>query len=677
MTSLTRNPGKLRSRGFTLIEVLISLIVAVIGIVAILQLQGVFLSTASDSQQRALATAVAEKKLEELRGFDSIATTSSSLSSFDAIDSGTGTETVTAGSTDYTFDLAWTVTPYAVSSGTVSLASAANAQFKNVTLNVSWGTGAANSLSLSSVIGAINPQLSKFIDKVGLGGETPQVAYTPGLAPDIIAIDLGDGTKKETSKPLPEVSQKGTSNIVKFEVVTYDTQYRAITEDFVTLNCVCKLAGTGSGLSPAKTIYNATTKSLETDYSYTPVTKQIGAVYNSGATNDQPDLCTRCCRDHHDNDSGTDNSYRWYWPGVGDASQATYFNTGTGDHRHYNSTDGITFTEAVNLNDIYRETCRFKRVDGIYRLMQDWKQHDITVMPYNYLASGATGNTKYKTYVTNYLDQLLTSGNFSTPVSVAKPTGRNLVSGEMGTVTQGSTTQLLSRSIYVDPLTSSAITAIQNIRAASGAWLSLVPFYEINSVLLSNWSSTNTTAATVANDGVVTVVDPALNYYGSYNRGLVSAMAAGTTSVAAASLVTNTGVIGHRDAANVSLATDGLYDTTVNQRTDGITVTVVGAGHISGTFSCIRSGGGACNGQNIPAYTSLNITANGTACTKTKQGNTWTWDCLVPTGWVGNVTFSYTGYTFKNVGSTDTASSPYNLSATEPGSGFDILITIP
>lgn len=664
-------PGLQYRRGFTLIEVLISLIVAVIGIVAILQLQGVFLSTASDSQQRAMATAVAEKKLEELRGFDSIATTSSSLNSFNDIDSGTGTEMVTAGSTSYTYDLAWTVTPYMVSGASVSVASMANADFKNVTLNVSWDSG-ASSLSLSSVIGAINPNISKFIDISGLGGERPNVAYTPGAAPEVIAIDLGDGTKKETSKPLPEVSQKGTSNIVKFETVTYDSQYRATTEDFLTLNCTCKLAGTGQGLTPAKTFYNATTKSLETDYSYTTVTKTIGATYRSPPYDKQPNICDRCCRDHHDNDNGTDNSYRWYWPRTG-----TYFDSSTGDHRHYDSADGITFTEATALNDTYRETCRFKRVDGIYRLMQDWKLHDITVMPYNYLASGATGNTKYKTYVTNYLDQLLTSGDFSTPVSITKPTGRDLVSGAMGTVTQGSTTQLLSRSIYVDPLTSGAITAIQNIRAASGAWLSLVPFYEINSVLLSNWSSTNTAAATVANEGVVTVVDPVLNYYGSYDRGLVSAIAAGTTSVAAASLFTNTGVIGHRNAASVSLATDGLYDTAVNQHADGITVTVVGSGHVSGTFSCIRSGGGTCTGQDVPAYASLNITANGTACAKDKQGNTWTWDCTVPTLWSDNVTFSYTGYTFKEVGSADTASSPYYLGATIGESGFDILITIP
>ncbi|NVK39747.1 MAG: hypothetical protein HWE39_00765 [Oceanospirillaceae bacterium] len=669
--------------GFTLIEVLVSLIVAVIGIVAVLQLQGVFLTSASDAQKRALATSVAEKKLEELRGYDSIPTTSSSLKSFDEIDGDTDTEIVTAGTTDYKFDLSWVVSPYVVSSGAVASASVTNAKFKNVTLTVSWDNGASN-IEMSTVIAAANPQLAQFVDKAGLGGDKPQVKYTPGVAPDVIAIDLGDGTKKETSKPLPEVSQKGESNIVKFETVTYDSQYRAVTEDFLTVNCKCNLAGSGAGLTPAKTVYNATTKSLETEYSYSTVNKTIGATYRSPPYDKQPDICDRCCRDHHDNDFGTENSYRWYWPGVGDASQATYFNMSTGDHFHYDSSDGINFTKAVNVNDLYRETCRFKRVDGIYRLMQDWKLHDITVMPYNYLASGASGNAIYKSYVGNYLEQLLATGDLGTSVTVAKPTGRDLVSGAMGSITQGSTVQLLSRSLYVDPLSSSAVTAIQNIKAASGAWLSLMPFYEINSVLLSNWSSTNMPVATVENEGVVTVVDPALNYYGSYKRGLISAVGGGTTSVSAASLITNTGVIGHRDAVNVSLATDAIFDTSVNQLSDGITVEVSGTGPVSGSFTCYKLAGPNCNGAREPDYASIVISAGGVSCPPPSSGGggTWSWTCPTSPGWVGTVTFSHSdpNWTFGNraLGDYTTATdNPYSFSAAAGQSGFDIWVVFP
>nr|WP_158651881.1 prepilin-type N-terminal cleavage/methylation domain-containing protein [Marinobacterium profundum] len=675
MSISKKYPGRRYLNGFTLIEVLISLIVAMIGIVAILQLQGVFLATASNSQHRALAITVAEKKLEELRGFDSIVTSSSSLSSFDGIDSGTATETVSAGSTSYSYNVAWTVTPYGVSGAVASMASA---DFKNITVNVNWGSGVSDNVSLSSIIGAINPKISKFVDGGGLGGSSAQVNYTPGLAPEIISIDLGDGTKKETSKPLPVVSQKGTSNVVNFETVTYDSQFRAVTEDFTTLNCECKLAGTGAGLTPAKTVYNATTKSLETDYSYTSVSKETGAVYSSGSTNDQPDLCTRCCRDHHDNDSGTDSSYRWYWPGVGDASQAVFFNTSTGNHRHFHSSNGTSFTEATAIDDRYRETCRFKRVDGIYRLMQDWKLHDITVMPSNYLASGAAGNALYKTYVGDYLDQLLTSGDFSTPISVSKPTGRDLVSGAMGSIAQGSTTQLLSRSIYVDPLTSSAVAAIQNIRAASGAWLSLVPFYEINTAFLSNWSTADATVASVKNEGVVTIVDPINNYYGSYSRGIISAVGSGTTSISATSLITNTGLIGHRNASNVRLATDGIFDTASNQSTNGITVNVVGAGPVSGTFVCYRlSGNNKCTGGNNADYGSISVTAGTTACTVTSGG---VWNCPTISGWSGTVTFTRSGYTFGDavIGGPLTAiSSPYYRSSSSNQTGIDIWVVIP
>jgi prepilin-type N-terminal cleavage/methylation domain-containing protein len=194
-----------KCKGFTLVEVLVSLIIVAIGIVAILQLQGLFLQTASDAEKRAVATALAEKQFEHLRGFDNVL-------GYNLIGSGStsSAETVLLGSTDVTYNLDWSdIAPW-VSGG---IASINNSDYKEITLKVSWD-GGASSLAMSSIIAKIDPNISALIDKSGFGGDLPDVKYTPGLAPEVIAVDLGDGVKRETSKPLPEVTQKGTSNIV-------------------------------------------------------------------------------------------------------------------------------------------------------------------------------------------------------------------------------------------------------------------------------------------------------------------------------------------------------------------------------------------------------------------------------------------------------------------------------
>ncbi|MCP8688492.1 type IV pilus modification PilV family protein [Marinobacterium sedimentorum] len=542
MKTLTRYPGLRYLRGFTLIEVLISLIVAVIGIVAILQLQGVFLSTASDSQQRALATAVAEKKLEELRGFDSIATTSSSLNSFDDIDNGTGTETVTAGSTSYTYNVAWTVTPYSVSGGVISAASAASADFKNVTLSVSWDSG-ASSLSLSSVIAAINPQVSKFIDKSGLGGSRPEVDHTPGGVPDVVPIDVGDGKARETSKPLPDVEQSNESTEVRFTTVTYDTtDYKQVdAEEFVTVNCFCVLNTTPTdGFTPYHHTFNGQTTGLDVAAGNIVDDVATGTPYTQGNFT-QSNFCTRCCAQHHDS-----SNYDYATNGV-----PRYDNTVTsGAHKHYKfspsppTASTPTLAEAVN-GDRYLEACRFRRVDGIFRLFPNWKMLDLNVMPYSYLTSSASSSlATYQQYVGDKVQD----GIFASSVA-SSLTGRDF------DTFPAAKTQVLSRGLYYDDMSynSTWTDYMTNTVAASAAllsskdWLQYVPFYEINMTLLTTWSTASTAVATVTSQNIDTVVDDATDYYGVYSRGRVTGgtTTSAATTITATSKTDNTGILGN------------------------------------------------------------------------------------------------------------------------------------
>jgi prepilin-type N-terminal cleavage/methylation domain-containing protein len=627
----------MHNRGFTLIEVLISLIVAVIGIVAILQLQGVFLSTASDSQQRAMATAVAEKKLEELRGFDSIATTSSSLNSFNDINSGSGAENVTAGSTTYTYSLDWTVTPYKASGAVASMASA---DFKNVTVNVSWDSG-ASSLSLSSVIGAINPQISNFIDKSGLGGNRPEVDHTPGVAPDVIAIDVGNGLNKETSKPVPEVEAKNDSTVVKFETVTYrqNDDVLLTKEDFVTVNCQCVLGSTDSGISPYYTSFVNENVGFTTSGGQL-VTADTGTVASLAAGRTQSDFCSRCCAIHHDSINPPDG-VRYVNDGV--ASEAS------GDHLHYVITDSSTTPVTLDIadtGDTYLEACRFKRFDGIYRLVPDWSLNKINVFPDYFLATASAGLSDYQQYVKDRIQD-----------AVFGTTSASLPNADFN-IGDGQTQQVISRSIYIDDFSHDA--NLQNFlngfaspaSLAAGNWLQYIPFYEINTTLLSLWRSSSDAVATVSSENIDTIQDASTDYYGSFSRGVVEGVS-GVASGASAAIIAyskddNTGLLGNTYAEtnpnpNPLAGKNNLIVPATSEAEGSLTVTHGGA--CVGT--CYLSGFILENATTVDIdKTVLTVIATQGSCTLGSQttggsGNKVSFSCAgVPV--TGNVTITVT-----------------------------------
>lgn len=626
MKSLTRCPARLYNRGFTLIEVLISLIIAVIGIVAILQLQGVFLSTASDSQQRAIATAVAEKKLEELRGFDSINPTSSGLKSFaNDIVSSTGTESVTAGSTTYTYNLAWTVTPYTVTSGAISVASAANADFKNVTLNVSWDSG-ASSVSLSTVIGAINPQISKFIDISGLGGDAPKVDHTPGGAPDVIPIDIGGGETRETVKPLPDVDQSDESTEVKFSTVTYDSSNKLVDqEDFITVNCVCVLsAGTTNGYTPYHHTFDGASKTLGVSAGNI-VSAATATVYTKGGSFKQSQLCTRCCAQHHDSPT-----YDYTAAGV-----PRYDNTASsGVHNHYFINPDIVSTvppagAPAVAGNAYPEACRFRRVDGVYRLFPNWELLTLNTMPRTYLASSASSSlASYQQYVKDTLQD----GIYGTSVATS-------LAGRDFTADNAKKTQLLARGIYMDDMSYDTgwVDYMASVAASSGLsaqdWLKTVPFYEINMTLLATWDSSSDAVATVTSDPIDTIEDDVAAYYGVYSRGTVTMATSGVGSAAimANSKTDNTGILGNT-YANPSkfIGKDNKIIPSPTALSSSVVATIQSC---SPTCPIVVSG--TVNRKNGLDLSSVAVTITGGVCDYKVLVTTATFNCELPFGSTG------------------------------------------
>lgn len=528
------------ARGFTLIEVLIALVVAVVGILAMIQLSGVFLKTVSESDQRTVATAIAEQQIENLRSFDRVDDCSVGETCFDSIASGSLLNvTVSSGQASYLFDISWNVTDNVVSGGVVSAAASVSNPykvFKDITVTVSWDTPDAGSVSLSSVIAGVDPNLSALAlnDTVNVGGEEPSVSYNPGVAPDVIAIDVGNSKLKETTKPLPEVSKNNQSTQTRFETITYRSGYELVQEDFLTVNCQCILSANGDN-----TVYTPTYQK----YVEGEIVEVVGGLA-SGATgtvksltgsNTQSDYCSRCCANHHDTNGSAVN----YSPLAGTASLA---GNGAYDHKHYriSGSDPTVLVEASYGQD-YLEACRFKRVNGIYRLVQDWRLKQINVFPNNALTA-SNALDAYVDYVIEAIRYYVFEDELNLGTSLALP---SLASSAVPSLTLGvgGVDDSLSRSIYLDKVNSvdGLAAHLSSLSAASIAdpnyleWLELIPFYEVNTTLLSLWNPTSSAIATVENQTVSE----------TYLRGRITGVASGATTVSVSMAQGNTGILGN------------------------------------------------------------------------------------------------------------------------------------
>lgn len=681
-----------KNRGFTLIEVLVALIVIGVGLMGVVQFQGKVMKSAKEAEMRAFAYSVAESKLEEIRGF-------SSKEAFFNLVSNSSDTSISFGGSSIAFTVSSSVAAFDGNSPVDETSTAADR--KRVDLTVSWQDG--DIIELSTIVALIDPGESSLNNNEdGLSGNQASVQHTPGTAPDVIAIDLENGTLKETSKPLPEVSQQGqnyASTEVQFETVTYNAaNNKQVTEDFVSVNCKCQLdqsvssGSEGNGQRAAFTYLNENTMSIDVDYPGVNefVSKATGSVAETG----QSYLCDRCCRDHHDKvtippaDDGSsyfENAYRWYWP-----KSSAYFSSSNGDHHHYYY-DGASFEKALLAGDQYLENCRFKREDGIYRLIQDWRLVDITVMPSEYLVEGSAGNTDYSNYVVSVAESMLdnaTSGDVvsfaQVNPSVTKPTGRDFVSGALGSIAIGETHQILTRSIYVEPLTSSAVQTISDRRTNDQSWLELMPLYEVNTTLLAEWSSGDENKLSVENDPVVTIVDADANYYGTYRRGLISALASGSSiSLTASSVISNTGLVGHRSSTDDQFIwTDDIFDgSSANWLSDSILIDIEDSelAIMSGVFDCVRADGSKCNGQNVVKLDFLSVTANGSQCTVAKDGNSNIYTCSTAAGASYSLNFGgSSSYKFFELGgSASSAVNPLTVNITEVASAPDIVVVIP
>ncbi|GGD66390.1 type IV pilus modification PilV family protein [Lacimicrobium alkaliphilum] len=530
------------AKGFTLVEVLIAALIIMIGVAGYVRLQSYYIRSDAQTNQRSVAMQLAQDKLSDLRGFTSLRPVPGEFSFSDITDDVGGQ--LEAGEVEvtltkdeqklYTFNRNWEVThQYFVDTNADGIADSWlnngdpalpavlplwPAQ-KQVTVTVSWADpqGEQQSLSLQASIAPVTQASSyQAVSESDNARATPVVSHTAGLAPDVVAYELGNNNKVETSKPVPQTSAQEGNNQVSFETVQYTDspgdETKLKREEFVTVGCLCQLAGTGSGKTPHITVLADKALGIKPG-------KEVIKTIGEPAPGNQPSLCGQCCRDHHDTADMVVNEQHYR------AEEGT-------PHKHYESDGKGGFSMASALGDQYNEVCRFRRVDGLFQIYPDWQLLDIIAFDDQYLLD-ASNLEKY----TDYTEALI-SRHIQGLAAPARPNDRNI------SVVPGGY-QMIARGIYLDRMkTEHRQQVLEVILSGEKNWKALAPFYDINLTLLANWSVQSPDVATVTHQDIQSLVDPDNDYYGTYSRGRIEALQDGATKVIVRSYPFNSGITG-------------------------------------------------------------------------------------------------------------------------------------
>lgn len=516
-----------RQKGFGLLEILITLVVLGVGIVGLVAMSKSGLIMSQDGRRYETAMRLAESKLDEFRNFNSVVTATAPLTAYNQISSASAAVTMSGDP----YSLTWTVTNQYLNGSNWQNTAPVGYRLsypgrKAITVSVGWtdSEGQAQTLQLAGNVSPIeslsSAQLDGGLDTTRQG---PKVNYTPGVAPDVISVELGDGNKQETSKPLPTVTSKDgqVGKLVQFETVTYKPEAggstQQVLQDMASVSCSCSFDDNLSSYLPGQ-VYNSASNQLYWKAGAMQ-SKPTGTLDNS--INGQPTLCTSCCKDHFD--------------GSGSSFSNFYAPLNTSRVRYNSSLNAVT-------NGKYVDACRFVRLDGYYRPLPDWNLVKVVVTTADFLAKPANQASyqKYIKYVVKtYIDwqkstlkwvkgasaTLPTISDFSAWLATNAEAGGDTTTGI--TVSTG-TAQLIARGIYVDLLDP---VYLANIDTSSVDYLTKIPFQDINLTMLAEWSMGPLTLLTgnatdyvaVTNEAVKTVVDLNNYYFGSYSRGYMTA----------------------------------------------------------------------------------------------------------------------------------------------------------
>ena len=574
-----------KPNGFSILEVLIGIFIFVVGMLALASLQGALTRAMADSKYRVTAVNIAERTIEAQRGFTQLRTAATPGVPFaynDIVTPGTD-PTVDVNGVTYTIDMDVTDYYYQLSTDTFCTVGvtgcptgATSSDYKQVEITVSWNSDqsfreaegnditaadmGSGSITLTSAIPAVITSASARVANENTSGVLNTVAdYNPGANPDVIALSLGDSKFKESLLPEPKVQRTDELVQTTFDVITYaqnndGTQFLR-REEFAAVSCECTLrAASADNLGRRPVIWAADEYMAGHD---------VEKAYGESANNKNSTLCDSCCRDHHDGGTSAEDNGDEYSNVYGPFKADTeYTNSGqarrTADHKHYQE-DGVTI--AAN-GDTYLEACRLVRVDGFFRVAQDFRREDQYVFPEDFMDINDDGTeiATYSGYVTTAAETYKNSvindyptnsppciGGYDSvtcPAPIASPVMQGsyqaaLATGQFPswTVLQTGVTdsqQLRSRGIYIDYLSNDLRLFMQQCfdgngdlvndccirngsvansctaddlyidKTGSSTKLEILPFFDVQLTKLENWEQTARTPLTIdlANEAI-------------------------------------------------------------------------------------------------------------------------------------------------------------------------------
>lgn len=617
---MTHTPHKF-TRGFSLLEVLVAVVILSIGLLALASLQLGLIRSSSESKAQSVALGLIKDKIETLRSF-------TTLNGYIAMTDPADT-TPSVGGVTYT--LHTTVDRFVLDSATgnyvrrtsdtesESTITAALAtfvpgrDFKRIVSKATWNeaSGGSRSVTLDDVIDGLDPSDSAKVSKTTSSSTARSAkiiiknpASEAGVIP--IAISADGNTDTAATNPKPVVDSGG--NETRFDILTYsalvnDTVDRLAQSRVETtvISCTCDTANKPTdtdarGYRP--TYWNGFRYVAPTLTTYVPPAGQ--ATFGHSDPDESP-YCSSCCRDHHDNISGVTIS-------------GAKFDPWRGTHTHYGYNNSNVLTAVgVSGQTKYLESCRMIRVDGIYRVAADFndeyynllktKKNDNLTLEY-VPTDGAT--TNYQGIVLDYLDNKIVSNStpstYNNTVAAATittlETSRTINDPTTMTLARDGYNWLHSRGLYIDYLEAEALAAIASAKdlcvtntctaaQKSEAVLKLTPFTSINVSELSLF----TPAA--ADNGLASVTDG--SYYDPSNdtgtpvRGKITPAGtlpnpAQSVTATSAMLTSNSG-LAPRSGSSVAIDTDE----TTKSDTQPITIPAGAAGN-GGNFTVAFTG---------------------------------------------------------------------------------------
>lgn len=564
-----------KTRGFSLLEVLVAVVILSVGLLALTSLQLATMRSSADAKAQTTALGIAQAQLESLRAYQSLA-------AYTALTDNNALTAVTVGGIAYT--PSYTVTRYAydtsagparylqiddtatdaaiagstcgnaVGGASATHTCVSNRDFKRIVVSVTWAQAdsATGTVAVEDAIAAINPSDSAKTVKTASSNTTPRkakvVIYNPGSTAGVIPIAIGTGTNTAATNPTPEVVGRGTSNErvteTRYNILTYGaisggTATATNRVETAIAGCTCTRINNGTIVGYRPTYWDGdkyTTPELASWAS-------TGAV-TTGLAVPQSNLCTICCRDHHDNSSSATTRV---------ASNQPKFDPYRTTHDHYVQTsdnNGNLVLTAAAVGENYAEACRLIRVNGIFRVAADTFNESLNLLgakndastdeyvptdAYKDLYAGTTSTTGLvKTYLN---DRYVNNANYNTGPNATANSQANGIAGSTLHPTSISMEKSLaaykwqhSRGLYIDFLEATVRTKINDYKTLCTSQgttvcpdttrqetiLKMLPFTSINLSEVANWYTFNTANATdSSSDNLYVTMDDfleSLNY---------------------------------------------------------------------------------------------------------------------------------------------------------------------